>query len=661
MTPDRAPLAAQVRTLIAGLKPLIVFALLALAAMTGSRLLLALQYRSQIAAATTLGEILGRAWHFDVVVVSAVCAVVLIVEWLAPAAFLQSAAWRRVATAWLCGWLMVIVWNEAATPDFLAEFGVRPNRLYFEYLDRPREVFTTLWEAHAPALLVGIAVTALTGVIAWRLLRQERARVAPYALRLVALAPLVALAVLGVRGSAGHRPLNVSFAASSADPLVNDLALNSTYSAFHALASMLGARDTLRAYGNLPREEVLRRLYAGMQLPASAFTEPSRPSAHRLVPTAHPTAKPNLVILLQESLGAHYVASLGGNPVVQKIETWRDRSFWFDQLYASGTRSARGLEAVVTGFLPTRASSVLKLEGAQRDFFTLASALKAQGYRTEFVYGGDSSFDNMRRFFLGNGFDRVIDWSDMPEAKFRTTWGVADEDLYAHVHRDLEAQERSGQPFFTLVFSTSNHPPYAFPDGRITLYEQPKNTLNNAARYADYAVGTYLDTAQRSDYWKNTLFMVVADHESRTIGDGLVPVMSFHIPAFIAGGPVEPRVVTRIASQTDLVPTALSLMGIDAVVPAPGIDQSRADLVGPGQAVMQFHDHAAFRRGNDVVVLGPGARPRHFTLKGKSLVAAPQDPELEREALAYAQWPVMAYGSGWYKAEAGPGQVAEAQ
>lgn len=633
------------------LRPLLWFALAAWLVFSASRLLLAWRFAGHLGATAGLAPVLARAWHFDLVVISAVCLVVVLVQWLAPGRFLRSRAWRCAMTAWLSGWFMLIVWNEAATPDFMAEFGLRPNLLYVAYLGSPREVFTTIWEAHRSALLLGIGLTGLAGALGWwTLRRQPRAAVPPWGLRVVALAPLVFALAVGVRGGTGHRPLNVSFAASSSDVLVNDLALNSTYSAVHAILEESREADALRGYGKLPEAEVVARLRAGMQLPASAFTDPGRPSLHELVPTAHPGGKPNLVILLQESLGAHYFRSLGGLPVAQALETWRDRSFWFDNLYASGTRSARGLEAVATGFLPTRTPSVLRLDGAQRDFFTLAQALKAQGYSTEFVYGGDSSFDNMRGFFLGNGFDQVVDWTELlPGAKFSTTWGVSDDDLYAWVARKLALDADSGQPHFTLVFSTSNHPPYDFPAGGNELYEQPRQTANNAARYADHAVGRFLESATTAPYWANTLFMVVADHESRTVGEGLVPVLSFHIPAFIAGGPVQPRIVSRIASQVDLLPTALSLMGLRLPIPAPGIDQSRSDLAGPGSAIMQFHDTAAYRVGADVEILEPDGSAHHFLLRGRQLEPAPADPELERQALAYTQWPVLALSKGWYR------------
>ncbi len=633
------------------MRPLLLFALAALAAFSVSRLWLAWRYADRLDAGASLGEVLARAWRFDLTVICAVCLVVVLVQWIAPRRLLLSSAWQGVMAAWLASWFMLIVWNEAATPDFMAEFGVRPNRLYIEYLGSPREVFMTIWAAHRAALLEGGALAGLAGWVAWRsLVRRPLHEVAPWGLRALVLAPLLFVLAIGVRGSTGHRPLNISFAAVSADPLVNDLALNSTYSALHAAWYMVREKDALKGYGSLPEAEVVARVRTGMQLPDAAFTDPARPTLHELLPTVQPGSQPNLVILLQESLGAHYFRSLGGLPVVQKLETWRNRSFWFDNLYASGTRSARGLEAVVTGFLPTRTPSVLGMERAQHDFFTLAQALRKQGYRTEFVYGGDSSFDNMRRFFLGNGFDEVVDWSELqPEATFKTTWGVADEDLYAWVDRKLERDAMDGRPHFTLVFSTSNHPPYDFPDGRIALYEQPKQTPNNAARYADHAVGGFLESARARPYWASTLFMVVADHESRTVGEGLVPVLSFHIPGFIAGGPVQPRVVTRIASQVDLLPTVLSLMGQRLAIPAPGIDQSRRDLAGPGRAFMQFHDSNAYRVGDDVEILLPDRSAHHFRVRGQRLEPAPPDVELEHEARAYTQWPLLAYRQGWYR------------
>ena len=106
------------------------------------------------------------------------------------------------------------------------------------------------------------------------------------------------------------------------------------------------------------------------------------------------------MVILEESLGATFVESLGGKPLTPNLERLKKQGWWFENLYATGTRSVRGIEAVISGFLPTRARSTVKLSGSQRQFFTLADALSRKGYNTEFIYGGQAHFDNMASFFF---------------------------------------------------------------------------------------------------------------------------------------------------------------------------------------------------------------------------------------------------------------------
>ncbi|MCU0764105.1 MAG: sulfatase-like hydrolase/transferase, partial [Hydrogenophaga sp.] len=122
--------------------------------------------------------------------------------------------------------------------------------------------------------------------------------------------------------------------------------------------------------------------------------------------------------MLEESLGAEFVGALGGLPLTPNLDRLASEGLWFENLYATGTRSVRGIEAVVAGYPPTSSVSTVKLAKSQRGFFTLASFLKEHGYTSTFFYGGESHFDNMRSFFMGNGFDRVLDQKDMPPDAF---------------------------------------------------------------------------------------------------------------------------------------------------------------------------------------------------------------------------------------------------
>ncbi len=238
----------------------------------------------------------------------------------------------------------------------------------------------------------------------------------------------------------------------------------------------------------------------------TSFTHREIPTLHTLEVSGDRQTKPNLVIVLEESLGAQFVGRLGGLPLTPELDKLAEDGIWLTNLYATGIRSARGVEAVVTGFPPSPSSAVLKLALAQQGFFTLAAALKLQGYQTHFIYGGESHFDNMRSFLLNNGFDSVIDQRDYQDPVFEGSWGVSDEDLF---NRADEIFTDETGPLFALVFSSSFHSPFEFPDGRIDLHEEPQATQLNAVRYADYAIGHFFRLARSRDYFANTFFMVL--------------------------------------------------------------------------------------------------------------------------------------------------------
>ncbi len=121
---------------------------------------------------------------------------------------------------------------------------------------------------------------------------------------------------------------------------------------------------------------------------------------------------------------------------------------------------------------------------------------------------------------------------------FTGSWGVSDEDLFNRAHEEFSAPHE--RPFFSLVFTSSNHSPFEFPDGRIDLYDGEKNTVNNAVKYADYALGQFIRSAKQSNYWEDTVFLIVADHNSRVYGSEVIPIERFHIPGLILGGSISP-------------------------------------------------------------------------------------------------------------------------
>ncbi|WP_219905179.1 LTA synthase family protein [Pseudothauera lacus] len=640
--------------------PLAMMVLAGLAVLTASRLGLMLWQWERVAATGIAGTMLLQGLRVDLIQLG-----LLVLPALLLAPLLATAPgwrlWRRLTWLWAVAGVTVLVFMELATPAFIGEYDTRPNRLFVEYLRYPQEVLSMVWLGFRAHLLAGLAATALA---AWAMLRLMRPWLAVERRgrhwQLWLSWPFVfLLAAITIRSTTDHRPANPALFALTTDPMVNSLILNSTWSVAHAIYNLKHESGSSEIYGKMPVEEMLAltlggRGQADAGLRPVTLPEAGLPTLTRLEPT-RPRVRPlNLVIVLEESLGATFAASLGGLPVTPELEKLKEQGWWFEQMYATGTRSVRGIEAVVTGFLPTPAQSVVKLSLSQTGFFSLAELLARQGYHTEFIYGGESHFDNMRSFFKGNGFQRIVDQNDYPAPVFKGSWGVSDEDLFARTHEELSRHHAAGKPFFTLVFTSSNHSPFEFPDGRIALHDADKATENNAVKYADYALGRFFEQARASDYWQDTVFLVVADHDIRVRGDSLVPVERFHIPALILGGDIEPRRIRTVASQVDLPVTLLSLMGIAAEHPMIGRDLTRAAADEPGRAMMQYEQNYAWMEGERVVVLRPDQAPAHgrYDPQRKRLEngAAPDDgDELARRALAHALLPAWLYREQRYR------------
>jgi phosphoglycerol transferase MdoB-like AlkP superfamily enzyme len=447
--------------------------------------------------------------------------------------------------------------------------------------------------------------------------------------------------------------VNASNAVFSNDQLTNCLALNSTYTVLHALYALKHEASPSRMYGAMDEEEAYRRVRAYMSVPPGAFTDPAVPLLHRQPADTNASRPRNVVIFLQESLGAEFVGCLGGMPLTPELDRWSREGLLFTNLYCTGTRSVRGIEAVVSGFLPSPSESVVKLDGARTGFATIASVLRRHGYRASFIYGGMSNFDNMAAFFNGNGFDRVIDQRDFDADgntyAMRGTWGYSDEDLARKANDYFKSL--GDAPFFSLMFSTSNHEPFEFPEGRIELFERPANTVHNAIKYADFCIGRFLELARREAYFENTLFLVVADHNTRTYGKNLVPVHKFRIPALLIGpGVPAGERHDKLASQIDLPVTLLGLAGVETEHPMPGRDLSRLHDTVPGRALMQFMETNAFRVEDRLVILQPGKPPVQFRVANDStLHPVPLDAALSRDALAHVVAAELLYKNKQYR------------
>jgi len=619
------------------LKPIVNFFIIGLIITTLSRIFLFLMFKNRVEVTPDFWMIFPIGLRMDLIILSYISFLPALLICLLPEKPLF--AFRKFLSGYFIFFLFLFLFMELATRDFINEYDTRPNKLFVDYLLYPKEVGTTLLKGYLWSIIATIVLLAVAFYFVIKAApRLFHPKPAPYKTKLIVFPLVVFLLFFGARSSlTSKRPINASNAVFSTDQLTNSLGLNSLYTVGFAIYSMKNEGNAAKMYGKMDENEAYTRVKKYMNVADADFTNPDLPLNH-LQKTDSLRERPyNLVIFLQESLGAEYVGSLGGKPLTPEFDKLTKEGLLFTNLYCTGTRSVRGIEAVVTGFLPSPSESVVKLSNSQTGFFTLAEALKEKGYDTSFIYGGMANFDNMASFFNGNGFENIIDEPDFDKQKaaFHGTWGYSDEDLAVKANDYFKSQGK--KPFFSLMFSTSNHEPFEFPDGRIQLYDKKKQTVNNAMKYADFSIGKFFEMAKKEAYFKNTIFIVIADHNTRTYGQNLVPINKFHIPALIIGPNVpKGKAYTKLSSQIDIPPTLLNMIGMNVETPMPGRDLLKLPEASTGRSIMQFHDNNAFRVGNQVVILQPNKEPLQFELKNDTvMIPVKLDPEMAKDALAH--------------------------
>lgn len=574
-------------------RPLYLFFLCGLSLLSLSRLTLFVLYAERVIKADQWPWLLLSGVRADAIMMGYLTLIPLLLMPLFQVPQLRQLG-RRFLQFWVVLNLLIIVFIETSTPAFVTQYDVRPNRLFVEYLMYPQEVISTLWSGFRGWVIatIIIALVVARGLIS--LVRRPWFQPPSSVVATLAVWPILLLCCLVlIRSTFAHRPANPSFFALTGDPLVNSLTISSPYSVSYALYNLRHEAAASQIYGDLSAERLSAFIPTIDYLKDSYFPSSAYPSVHWQQASQQREQPLNIVIILEESMGYGFLE----RGLTPQLQQWSTQGWWFEQLYATGTRSVRGIEAVVSGFLPTPARSTVKLSLSQRNFFTLASLLQSKGYHTEFIYGGESHFDNMRSFFTGNGMQSIIDQNDYQNPQFVSSWGVSDDDLFTKTQQRLTQLHQSGQPFFTLVFTSSNHEPFELPanalgDGENELAQ----TVDNAVRYADHALGNFLTDAHQSEYWQDTLFLVVADHDNRVYGDALVPVDKFHIPGLILGADLTPKTIPTLTSQVDLAPTLISLAGVSGYLPTLGQDLSAA-APPANRAFLQFNQTFAYLQG----------------------------------------------------------------
>ncbi len=515
---------------------------------------------------------------------------------------------------------------------FWNEFSVRFNFIAVDYLVYTNEVIGNIRESYPigrwlALLVVGALVVFAIGRGGLRA-RDDGSRFWQRGKIALLWLVLTVVSLAAVNGGMKDRTNN---------NYVNELAGNGIYQFFNAFRS--SHLDYAKFYRTLPDDQAYRLVREGLKTPDATYLNDDPRDLTREIRRVGPEQHLNVVLISVESLSGDYLGTFGSKEnITPYLDSLVGQSLFFDNLYANGTRTVRGLEALSLSVPPTPGDSLLK-EHNNENLFSLADIFNDRGYQSDFVYGGYGEFDNMNYFFSHNGY-RTVDRRDIPKGATihsENVWGVADEDLYTLALKQMDDAQAAGKPFFLHIMTTTNHRPYTFPAGRVS---QANQTRPGAVAYTDWAIGDFIKRAREKSYFDDTVFVITADHCASSAGKTSVPVNRYHIPLWIyAPKHIKPQRVERLIGQADIAPTLLGLLNFSYRSRFFGYDLFQLEP-GRERAFPATYEKLGYLHHDVLTVLEPQRKleqmkPDYAT--GDATPITPQDESQIDQAIAYYQ------------------------
>ncbi len=374
------------------------------------------------------------------------------------------------------------------------------------------------------------------------------------AARVVTVLCMVGLCIFGIRGRVGYNPIKISEAYYCEDPFLNQLGISPS---FNLLTSWL---DDMR-----PENQELHLMayddaitYVRHQLHIQGAVD-STDVLKRRIEADSIQRRPNIVIILMESMSASFLHTLGQKEKVTPTLDSLYRCSWaFTQCYSAGIHTNHGITASLYSFPALMKRNLMKGTVTPRRH-GLPSVLKELGYHNMFFMTHESQYDNMNAFFRTNGYDDVYAQEDYPMSERVNAFGVSDHFLFEYGLNRINEVSKTDTPWMATLLTISNHPPYVIPD-----WFKPRSSDEELqiVEYADWCIGNFLAKARKESWYQNTLFVIMADH-GKIVGqvDSELPESYNHIPLIIFGPGVTPHLSHELATQVDVMPTVLGLLG----------------------------------------------------------------------------------------------------
>ncbi len=526
----------------------------------------------------------------------------------------------------------LLIFISFAEYFFFDEFGVRFNFIAVDYLIYTTEVVKNIRESYPlPAIISSIGVISLLVLLTTRkylgISINSKTSFKERVKKGLVLLILPFLFFVSV---------DQSLSKISSNNYANELSANGIYNLFAAFKN--NQIDYGAFYATRDNNAVFRKLREILKESNNTFVTNNIFDITRQIKNNGKEKRLNVVVMIVESLSAKYLGIFGSKDnLTPNLDELAGKSLLFTNLYATGTRTDRGLESITLSIPPTPGRSIIKRPDNE-DMFSWGFIMRNRGYDTKFIYGGYGYFDNMNYFFSHNGFD-IIDRKDIDKSDihFTNALGVCDEDLFHKSITEFNKSYKNNKPFFAEIMTTSNHRPYTYPDGKIDI---PSHSgRNGAVKYADYAIGEFIKDAQKEPWFKDTIFVIVADHCASSAGKTKLPVKKYQIPLLIySPAHVTPEKIDRLASQIDIAPTVLGLLNFSYKSRFFGKDVLKMQY-DQERAMIGTYEKLGYIKNNKLIVLDVKKENSMYQFNRHTGEAKkiPIDVDMLDEAISYYQ------------------------
>ncbi len=426
-------------------------------------------------------------------------------------------------------------------------WGFKLDASVFLYIDSPKEALASVSVGFI--LLRVLAILLLIALNSWVLLKITPSVLTATRKRIAGTAGMLLLGgvlFIIIRGGVTESTSNIGQVYFSNEPFLNHSAVNPDFS----LLSSMGKSQNFASEFNFFDEEKRAALFDGL------YPTTDGDSIIQVLNTK----RPNILIILMEGFGGAFVEPLGGLPdVTPHFNRLSKEGVFFTNCYANSFRTDRGTVCTFSGYLGLPTASVMKIPAKSRTLPAIAEGLSKAGYKTDFLYGGDINFTNMKSYLLSTGYQRLTANTDFSLAEQTSNaWGVNDDITFEYLYNQLRNRKEEG-PWHTAFLTLSSHEPFEVP------YHRLEDKIPNAFAYTDECLGKFVDRLKQTPAWKDLLVICLPDHGFYYPREGSNAMPRFyHIPLLWLGGAVkQPMQVDKIMNQTDLAATLLGQLGLE--------------------------------------------------------------------------------------------------